>query len=57
MLSNLQADFRVKTNFTHIERLHKMLYAYGATLVEIVRRKEFCMSYFPLFDSGPAICF
>ncbi|GJJ14937.1 hypothetical protein Clacol_009207 [Clathrus columnatus] len=41
MLSNLQADFRVKTTFTHIERLHKMLYAYGATLVEIVRRKEF----------------
>lgn len=41
-LSILQADFRAKTNFTHIQRLHNMLYAYGATLAEIVRRKEFC---------------
>ncbi|KAF8527616.1 hypothetical protein BU17DRAFT_39351, partial [Hysterangium stoloniferum] len=41
ILSTLQSDFRAKTNFSHIERLHKMLYAYGATLVEIVRRKEF----------------
>ncbi|KIJ36373.1 hypothetical protein M422DRAFT_212340 [Sphaerobolus stellatus SS14] len=40
-LSTLQTDFRGKTSFSHIERLHKMLYAYGATLVEIVRRKEF----------------
>ncbi|KAF8591259.1 hypothetical protein K439DRAFT_1656781 [Ramaria rubella] len=41
MLSGLQSDFRAKTNFAHIQRLHNMLYAYGATLVEIVRRKEF----------------
>lgn len=41
MMSNLQADFRVKNSFAHIQRLHNMLYAYGATLIEIVRRKEF----------------
>ena len=41
-LSSLQASFRAKTSFSHIQRLHNMLYAYGATIVEIVRRKEFC---------------
>ncbi|KAF9530274.1 hypothetical protein CPB83DRAFT_763691 [Crepidotus variabilis] len=40
-LSAVSANFRVKTNFSHIQRLHTMLYAYGATVVEIVRRKEF----------------
>ncbi|KDQ58454.1 hypothetical protein JAAARDRAFT_176412 [Jaapia argillacea MUCL 33604] len=40
-LTSLSASFRVKTSFSHIQRLHNMLYAYGATLVEIVRRKEF----------------
>ncbi|KAG1745295.1 putative peripheral membrane protein [Suillus lakei] len=40
-LSNLQAKFRTKNSFSHIQRLHNMLYAYGATVVEIVRRKEF----------------
>ncbi|KAL4268989.1 Autophagy-related protein 11 [Pleurotus pulmonarius] len=40
-LSNLQASFRGKTSFSHIQRLHHMLYAYGATVIEIVRRKEF----------------
>lgn len=40
-MTALQISFRSKTSFSHIERLHKMLYAYGATVVEIVRRKEF----------------
>lgn len=50
-LTSLQLSFRPtgasgtanpKVNsFSHILRLHNMLYAYGATLVEIVRRKEF----------------
>ncbi len=40
-LSTLQASFRAKTSFSHISRLHNMLYAYGATVIEIVRRKEF----------------
>lgn len=40
-LKSLQAAFRQKTSFSHIQRLHSMLYAYGATVVEIVRRKEF----------------
>ena len=39
---NLQASFRGKNSFLHIQRLHNMLYAYGATVIEIVRRKEFC---------------
>ena len=41
ILSALSASFRLKTNFSHIQRLHNMLYAYGATIIEIVRRKEF----------------
>lgn len=40
-LANLQASFRSKNSFSHIQRLHNMLYAYGATVIEIVRRKEF----------------
>lgn len=40
-LSQLQTKFRSKTNFSHIQRLHSMLYSYGATVIEIVRRKEF----------------
>ncbi|KAF9500734.1 putative peripheral membrane protein [Pleurotus eryngii] len=40
-LTSLQASFRGKTSFSHIQRLHHMLYAYGATVIEIVRRKEF----------------
>ncbi|KAJ7802672.1 putative peripheral membrane protein [Mycena olivaceomarginata] len=40
-LANLQASFRGKNSFSHIQRLHNMLYAYGATVIEIVRRKEF----------------
>ena len=40
-MAALSADFRTKTSFTHIQRLHMMVYAYGATIIEIVRRKEF----------------
>ncbi|KAJ6586410.1 putative peripheral membrane protein [Mycena vulgaris] len=40
-LAALQASLRGKTSFSHIARLHNMLYAYGATVVEVVRRKEF----------------
>lgn len=40
-MASIHAELRKKTNFSHIERLHNMLYAYGATLIEIVRRKEF----------------
>jgi autophagy-related protein 11 len=43
-LTALQASFRGKNSFSHIQRLHNMLYAYGATVIEIVRRKEFCAS-------------
>lgn len=40
----LQTNFKGKNSFSHIQRLHNMLYAYGATVIEIVRRKEFCES-------------
>ncbi|KDQ06894.1 hypothetical protein BOTBODRAFT_192771 [Botryobasidium botryosum FD-172 SS1] len=41
-LASLQDDFRAnKGGFPHLARLHHMLYMYGATLVEIIRRKEF----------------
>jgi autophagy-related protein 11 len=45
-LATLQASFRGKNSFVHIQRLHNMLYAYGATVIEIVRRKEFCKRFF-----------
>ncbi|EIW55097.1 uncharacterized protein TRAVEDRAFT_172756 [Trametes versicolor FP-101664 SS1] len=45
-LSTLQASFRAKTSFSHISRLHNMLYAYGATVIEIVRRKEFARFFY-----------
>ncbi|OJA17862.1 hypothetical protein AZE42_05905, partial [Rhizopogon vesiculosus] len=45
-LSNLQTKFRAKNSFSHIQRLHNMLYAYGATVVEIVRRKEFAHFFY-----------
>ena len=48
-LSALQSSFRGKTSFPHIQRLHTMLYAYGATIIEIVRRKEFCKPFPYLF--------
>lgn len=45
-LSQLQAKFRAKNSFPHIHRLHNMLYAYGATVIEIVRRKEFSRFFY-----------
>lgn len=41
LLSSLEGDLRVKGGFVHLQRLHQMAYAYGATLIEIVRRKDF----------------
>ncbi|KAF8137319.1 putative peripheral membrane protein [Boletus edulis] len=46
MLSQLQTKFRSKTNFSHIQRLHSMLYSYGATVIEIARRKEFARFFY-----------
>ncbi|KAG8716039.1 oligomeric, coiled-coil, peripheral membrane protein [Ceratobasidium sp. 423] len=40
-LATLESDFRQKGGFPHLQRLHSMLYMYGATLVEVVRRREF----------------
>ncbi|CAA7264383.1 unnamed protein product [Cyclocybe aegerita] len=45
-LSALSASFRAKTSFSHIQRLHNMLYAYAATVIEIVRRKEFSRFFY-----------
>ncbi|KAI0370493.1 hypothetical protein BV20DRAFT_1018587 [Pilatotrama ljubarskyi] len=45
-MTALQTSFRAKTSFSHIARLHNMLYAYGATVVEIVRRKEFARFFY-----------
>ncbi|KAG6335512.1 hypothetical protein ID866_3584 [Astraeus odoratus] len=45
-LSLLQSKFRAKNSFPHIQRLHNMLYAYGATVIEIVRRKEFARFFY-----------
>jgi autophagy-related protein 11 len=41
-LGALQDGLKRVGSFAHIQRLHGMLYAYGATMIEIVRRKEFC---------------
>ncbi|KAG8707860.1 oligomeric, coiled-coil, peripheral membrane protein [Ceratobasidium sp. 395] len=40
-LATLEADFRQKGGFPHLQRLRNMLYMYGATIVEVVRRREF----------------
>ncbi|KAI8976594.1 hypothetical protein BD414DRAFT_524466 [Trametes punicea] len=45
-MTSLQTTFRTKTSFSHITRLHNMLYAYGATITEIVRRKEFARFFY-----------
>lgn len=42
-LTALETDLRNKGGFVHMQRLHSMVYMYGATIVEIVRRKEFSM--------------
>ncbi|KAI9437447.1 hypothetical protein H4582DRAFT_1954670 [Lactarius indigo] len=39
--TGLQASLETKGTFADIERLHNMVYTYGATMVEVVRRKEF----------------
>ncbi|KZT65321.1 putative peripheral membrane protein [Daedalea quercina L-15889] len=46
LLTSLQAGLKAKTSFSHIQRLHNMLYAYGATVIEIVRRKEFARFFY-----------
>ncbi|CAK5282862.1 unnamed protein product [Mycena citricolor] len=46
MLAALQTSFRGRNSFSHIQRLHSMLYAYGATVIEIVRRKEFARFFY-----------
>ncbi|KAG8807209.1 oligomeric, coiled-coil, peripheral membrane protein, partial [Serendipita sp. 399] len=40
-LSSLESDLRVKGGFAHLQRLHGMAFAYGASVIEVVRRKEF----------------
>jgi autophagy-related protein 11 len=40
-LTALESSFRTKNTFPDLRRLHNLVYAYGATLIEIVRRKEF----------------
>ncbi|KAF8761167.1 Autophagy-related protein 11 [Rhizoctonia solani] len=40
-LATLESDFRQKGGFPHLQRLHSMLYMYGATVIEVVRRREF----------------
>ncbi|KAI0277952.1 hypothetical protein BGY98DRAFT_976913 [Russula aff. rugulosa BPL654] len=45
-LTALQSSFRTKNAFPHIQRLHNLMYAYGATVVEIVRRKEFARLFY-----------
>ncbi|KAJ1311221.1 hypothetical protein OPQ81_009721 [Rhizoctonia solani] len=40
-LATLESDFRQKGGFPHLQRLHGMLYMYGATVIEVVRRREF----------------
>ncbi|EPT00582.1 hypothetical protein FOMPIDRAFT_152203 [Fomitopsis schrenkii] len=46
LLTSLQGGLKAKTSFSHIQRLHSMLYAYGATVIEIVRRKEFARFFY-----------
>ncbi|KAI0250611.1 putative peripheral membrane protein [Lactifluus subvellereus] len=45
-LTSLQSSFRAKNTFPHIQRLHNLVYAYGATVIEIVRRKEFARFFY-----------
>jgi autophagy-related protein 11 len=32
---------RMKGGFAHLQRLHGMAFAYGASVIEVVRRREF----------------
>ncbi|KAH9023404.1 putative peripheral membrane protein [Lactarius hengduanensis] len=45
-LTALQSSFRTKNTFPHIQRLHNLVSAYGATVIEIVRRKEFSRFFY-----------
>ncbi|CAE6396137.1 unnamed protein product [Rhizoctonia solani] len=40
-LATLESDFRQKGGFPHLQRLNSMLYMYGASIIEVVRRREF----------------
>ncbi|EJC97791.1 uncharacterized protein FOMMEDRAFT_171549 [Fomitiporia mediterranea MF3/22] len=46
LMTKLQNDFRSLKSFAHIQRLHNMVYAYGATIIEVVRRKEFSQFFY-----------
>jgi hypothetical protein len=39
-LGTLESDLSGKAAFPHLERLHQLPFAYAATVVEVVRRKE-----------------
>ncbi|KAI0319256.1 putative peripheral membrane protein [Amylostereum chailletii] len=45
-MASLDTTLRGRNSFTHIQRLHNMIYAYGATVIEIVRRKEFARFFY-----------
>lgn len=40
-LTALDSDLRSKGGFPHLHRLHNLPFAYAATVIEVVRRKEF----------------
>lgn len=40
-LNTLDSDLQAKAAFPHLHRLHQLPFAYAATVVEVVRRKEF----------------
>ena len=42
-LTDLRADLGVETSLSELKRLQSVVDAYGTTIVEIVRRKEFCV--------------
>jgi autophagy-related protein 11 len=44
LLSHYNAIIRVKGGFAHLQRLHGMAFAYGASVIEVVRRREFGQS-------------
>ncbi|KIM22566.1 hypothetical protein M408DRAFT_18149 [Serendipita vermifera MAFF 305830] len=41
VLTGLENDLRMKGGFAHLQRLHGMAFAYGASVIEVVRRREF----------------
>ncbi|KAI0249631.1 autophagy-related protein 11-domain-containing protein [Lactifluus subvellereus] len=50
-LFELQAQLRAKSLFPDIQRLHDMIYTYGATVIEVVRRKEFSRLFYRRYQS------